>query len=107
MKNERKSAAAARLSTEKEQRRIRNSNRGNVDSAHWGDCDATLLRDVVQSIAGRGCAVQFGFTRDGGAFAIRIVGDGEPYSEYVRPSEDIDLYLRGLLDDFTNGSSGK
>jgi hypothetical protein len=41
-----------------------------------------------------------GYTRDGGAFAIGILDGDEKHTEYVRPSEDIDLYLRDLAEDY-------
>jgi len=81
--------------------RIRRKNRGNdFDVADWDSVPAELLRSVIAAVTGRNCAVQFGYTRDGGAYVIRIVGDGEPYNEYVRPTEDVAVYLQGLQEDF-------
>lgn len=91
-----------RNAIEPQQRRNRRSNRGNVEVAEWGDCEPSKLVAAVSAVAKAGCAIRFGYTRDGGAFAIGIVGDGEPYTDYVRPSEDIDLYLEGLKFDFEN-----
>jgi hypothetical protein len=82
-------------------RRIRNRNRGAAEEADWSSVDGEKLKEVIAAIAKHNCAVQFGYTRDKGAYVIRIVGDGEPYNEFVRPSEDIDLYLEGLLVDFS------
>jgi hypothetical protein len=91
----------ARKEDAKEQRRIRNRNRGTgIDGADWGEADAGLIAQAIAAITKAKCAVQFGLTRDGGAYVIRIVGDGEPYNEFCRPTEDIDLYLRGLIEDF-------
>lgn len=101
-----KSTTASRALATTVQRSIRRQNRGNSDVAEWRDCSPELLLSVVSAITERGCAVQFGYTRDRGAYAIRIVGDGEPYNEYVRPTESLQLYLEGLLDDFTNGDGG-
>lgn len=83
--------------------RIRGKNRkeGTFESAEWSACDPQLLQDTITAVTKRGCAIQLGLTRDGGVFVIRIVGDGEPYNEYVRPNENIDVHLTGLKLDFS------
>jgi len=81
-------------------KRIRNSNRGVDATADFTNASPQLLHNAVCTVTGRGCAIQFGYTKDGSAMVIRIVGDGEPYNEYVRPTEDLDTYLRGLALDF-------
>lgn len=83
-----------------EQRASRRRNRGTGEQADWGSADAAKLRDAIAAVAITGAAIRFGYTRDGGAFAVGIVGDGEPYTEYVRPTESVDLYLDGLISDF-------
>lgn len=84
-----------------EQKRIRNRNRGEgIAGADWGEADSGLIAQAITEVTKHKCAIQFGLTRDDGAFVIRIVGDGEPYNEFVRPTEDIDLYLTGLIEDF-------
>jgi hypothetical protein len=52
-----------------------------------------LLHELTRAVTDAGCAVRFGTTRDGGALAVGYLGDGEPYTEYIRPSEDLDAYL--------------
>jgi hypothetical protein len=44
-----------------------------------------------------------GYSRDGGAYAIGFYGDGEPFTEFIAPTEDVDEYLRGVIDDYENG----
>jgi len=78
-------------------RRERSENRGVCD---YAEMDPGLVLRVLCAITARGCAVQFGYTRDGGAYAIRIVGDGEPYTEFIKPTEDVRLALSGLAEDF-------
>jgi len=68
----------------------------NGQIADWASVDGELLRGVIATVAYQGGALRFGYTRDGGAYAIGILGDGEPYTEYVKPNEDINEYLRGL-----------
>jgi len=87
-----------------QQRENRRRNRGKSNAAEWGDADAAKVLAAISAIAGNGFAVRFGYTRDGNAFAIGVVGDGEPFTEYVRPNEDIDLYLEGLIQDYIDGS---
>lgn len=86
------------------QRANRRRNRGTNNSAEWGDANADKVLAAISAIARNGFAVRFGYTRDGGAFAIGVVGDGDPFTEYVRPNEDIDLYLDGLIQDYIDGS---
>jgi hypothetical protein len=83
------------------QRANRRRNRGNGGQADWGTCDHNKLVSAIQQVTKHGFAIRFGYTRDGGAFAIGIIGDGEPFTEFVRPTEDIDLYLEGVAEDYS------
>src|SRR5512143_1038330 len=78
-------------------RRQRPSDRATCD---YAEVSAELLHRVLCAITARGCAVQFGYTRDGGAFAVRIVGDGDPYTEFIKPTEDVSAALTYLAEDF-------
>jgi len=81
--------------------RIRQSRRGEgYEACEWSNADPGLLQQAIDIITSLGFAVQFGLTRDQQTFVIRIVGDGEPFNEYVRPTEDIDVYLQGLISDY-------
>lgn len=64
----------------------------------WGSVDAALLVEVLDAVTADGGALRLGYTRDRGAFAIGIYGDGEPYTDYVSASDGIDEYLRDLRD---------
>lgn len=98
---------ANRKETEKPQRRIRQTNRGTgIDGADWTAANPNKVLAAISLICKNKCAVQFGMTRDGGALVIRIVGDGEPYNEFVRATEDVDLYLDGLISDFEAALNG-
>lgn len=92
---------ASRTENGKEQPRRRRSNRGQNYIADWGGVNSAKLRSAIAAVAKSGAAIRFGYTRDGGVYAIGVIGDGEPYTEYVRPDEDIDLYLDGLAEDFS------
>lgn len=63
----------------------------------WGGIQADVLRDSIAAAANAGGALRFGYTRDGGAYAVGIYGLGEPYTEYLRPGDDIEDFLKRLV----------
>lgn len=79
--------------------RAKRQRRGNNDVADWGSVSAERIVYAIAVVAARGGALRFGYTRDGGAYAIGIYLGNDHYTEYVRPSEDIDGYLEGLAVD--------
>lgn len=83
-------------------RRRRGSNAGLRGAANWILVDAEMLQYTITAVAQKGGALRLGYTRDGGAYAIGIYGDGEPYTEYVSPQEDVNEHLRGIAADFGN-----
>lgn len=68
--------------------------------ADYDEADAAKLRRAISAAASVGGALRFGYSRDGGAYAVGIYGDGDPYTEFVRPSEDFDLFLDEIVDLF-------
>jgi len=88
----------ARAAEEKRKRRGSTSASGHV--ADWAGVDGELLRRAVAAVARDGGAVRLGYTRDGGAYAVGFYGDGDPFTEYVPPSEDMDLFLKGVIEDY-------
>ena len=62
--------------------------------------DADTLKRAFVELLKRKVGVTFGVTRDGGALSITLLDNGETVREYVRATEDINLYLTGLADDF-------
>lgn len=88
----------ARASQEAKKRRVSNRTQGTV--ADWASADGELLTKAVASIARHGGAIRLGYTRDGGAYAVGIYGDGDPFTEYIPPSENLSDYLRGLIEDY-------
>jgi hypothetical protein len=71
------------------------------DPADWSGVDGMLLCKAVAAIARDGGALRLGYSRDGGAYAVGIYGDGTPFTEYIPPSDDMNEYLKGLIDDYT------
>lgn len=91
---------AARAKIAEAQRSTRRRNRGTGDTADWSIADPNELYTAVCNVTGSGAAIQFGYTRDGGSLVVRIVGDGDPFNEYVRPTENLSEYLRALAMDY-------
>jgi len=83
---------------EREQKQNRNHWRGTGEQADWGAVDGAAIHAAVVAATNCGWAVRFGYTRDGGAYTLGVLGDGEPYTEYVRPTEDIHLALTALTE---------
>jgi len=77
--------------------------RGNQTKADWTSVPADLLQQAIATVASAGGAIRFGYTRDGGGYAIGILGDGDPYTEYLRPSDDVVEYFEGLIQDWDDG----
>jgi hypothetical protein len=91
---------AFRDKIEARQRDERRRNRHNGDVADYANVSPVALHAVITNLTAANCAVQFGYTKDGSTFVVRIVGDGEPYNEFVRPSEDMDAFLVALAADY-------
>lgn len=98
-----KQRTSAGSSKTSEQRKIRNSQRGDGITADWFDASDTSIASAVRAVAARGCAIQFGYTRDLASYRIRIVGDGDPFDEYLRGNEDVNLWLDSITADYTIG----
>lgn len=78
----------------------RRKSRGTGEVADWSACDAGRLRTAVANVTRNGYAILIGYTREQGAYTVRIVGLEGVDPDYIRPTEDIDLYLEGLAFDF-------
>lgn len=63
--------------------------------------DPDTLKGALLSLLKREVGVTFGVTRDGGALSITLLDNGETVREYVRATEDINLYFTGLAEDFS------
>lgn len=84
-----------------EQKRRRRTNISSSNgAADWEVVDGVLLAKAIACVAAMGGALRLGYTRDGGAYAIGIYGDGDPFTEYVPPDGDIEGHLKGLIEDY-------
>lgn len=69
------------------------------ESADWSSVDPEAIRTAISALGSIGGAIRYGYTRDGGAYAIGIYGlETLPYTEYLRPGDDIQAYLYQLAD---------
>lgn len=82
------------------QRTERRRNRHKGEYADYVNVSAHALHKAIVQLTASNCAIQFGYTKDGSTFVVRVVGDGEPYNEFIRPSEDMDAYLNALAADY-------
>jgi hypothetical protein len=71
---------------------------GDTEAADWSKVDADVLRSLICAVTAQGGAVRFGYSRDGGALAVGFLGDGDPYTEWIRPSEDAVEALGEMID---------
>jgi hypothetical protein len=83
------------------QQASRRAHRHKSEHADFAVVDSDLLRNAIAKVTAKGCAIQFGYTKDGGTFVVRIVGDGDPYNDFIRPSESIEAYLEALAYDYS------
>lgn len=81
-------------------RKLRDRSSASGAVADWAQCDGMLLAKFIATVAVDGGAVRFGYTRDGGAYAVGVYGDGEPYTLYISPNEDINDWLRESIEDY-------
>jgi hypothetical protein len=73
---------------------------GNVLPADWSNATAELVLKAIATITRDGGAIRFGYTRDGGAYAVGLYEDGNTDTEYLKPTDDIDEYLKGIISDY-------
>lgn len=71
-------------------------------SANWSDATSELVISLIDAVTSRGGAVRFGYTRDGGAYALGLYYGGESTSEYCRPSEDVNEFMRRWIEFYKN-----
>lgn len=76
----------------------RRTSEGGTSSADWAIASPGLLVKLIDTVTSRGGAVRFGYTRDGGAYALGLYYGGESTSEYCRPSESLDGFLQKWID---------
>lgn len=98
-------------SEQKAQADVRRPMGRNLDGADWKYIPADVVLSSIATAASRGGALRFGYTRDGGAYAVGVYGLGEYYTAYLRPGDDVPAFLRELEQAFADlpapGADGK
>jgi len=74
--------------------------RGTGQTPEWDNADPKLVLRVICLVTALGGAVQFGLTREQDQYSLRIWGDGEALPLYLRPTEDVNLWLEGIAEMF-------
>ena len=69
--------------------------------ADWGNAEGKLICDIVSTVTSRGGAVRFGYSRDGGAYALGLYYGGQAKTVYCSPHESIDDLLQVWIDKYT------
>lgn len=77
-----------------ERRNQRKNNRGDVPPADWESLNPKDILELIATVTALKGTVTFGYTRDGGAYYISYYVDGESLKEYIRPTEDVDAFIR-------------
>lgn len=79
-------------------RGLRGRHSGQV--ADWESCNHGILAKAIATAALTGGALRFGYSRDGGAYAVGIYGDGDTYTVWCSPSQDLDEFLVDITELF-------
>ncbi len=90
----------SRQAAKSEKRKLRSFGSSASSGADWGAVNGDLVIKAAAALAGMGGALRLGYTRDGGAFALGVYGDGEPYTLYEANIETVEEMLKGMVEDF-------
>lgn len=82
---------------ERERSNKRRSERKRRSNSDWASASGDAIIRAICAAGVVGGALRFGYSRDGGAFAIGVYGDGEPYTDFVGGGENIDDYLEDYV----------
>lgn len=94
------SPKSARDELAAKQRAERRKNRGAGNYIDWSSVEAARLLALVVSATRAGEIISFSLTRDGNALKVAIYDGDERHDEYCRPTEDVELFIAGLLSDY-------
>lgn len=74
----------------------RRRKKDSFNEADWGVVDEGILRELVRIVTRTGGAIRFGYTRDGGTYAVGLYDDGDSWPEYCNNPEDVEQWLIGI-----------
>ena len=81
---------------ERERKGSRGLNRNRGAGADWQTVDGELLKRAIASASNAGGCLRLGYTRDGGAYAIGIYGDGDVYTEFANDQQSLEEVLTAI-----------
>lgn len=87
---------------ERNRQGFRGRSRKSIESVDWEAVDAKVAISAIAAVSAAGGALRFGYSRDGGAFAVGVYGDGDPYTEFEHEVEEIEKLLKDLAEFFTD-----
>jgi len=64
----------------------------------WGRIDPELIWKLIQVCTADDGAVMFGYSRDGGAYSLKVYAGGEPEKAYFHSDQDITDFMNYLLE---------
>lgn len=67
-------------------------------SADWAMAASATVCRLISVVSSRGGAVRFGYTRDGGAYAVGFYYGDDHVTKYCRPSDDLEQWLTWWID---------
>lgn len=76
---------------------------GSLGKADWGNARAEWLQAVICVIAQAGGLVSFGYSRDGNAYNLTILLDGDRETLWFNGNADLDEELRKVYEAFNQG----
>lgn len=77
--------------------RLRNLfNHGEGRRADWGSVDPGAIASTVEAVTGRGGAISFGTSRDGGAYSVTLFLDGERETLWFNGDADVEGELENI-----------
>ncbi len=93
---------ASKIERQKRTLQVKRPSAHSGGGAAWSGVSANAIANAISTAADHGGAIRFGYTRDGGAFAIGIYGLGDPYTEYLRPDDDVEGFLAQVQEAFAD-----
>jgi hypothetical protein len=70
---------------------------GNKGAADWGGCDPRWLAAVIAATCRLGGACLFSYSRDGGAYGLLLLLDGERAQMWFNGDADLDVELEQVF----------
>lgn len=99
----RSSERGSRSPSSIEQRRAeRRKSRGVADVCDWANAEPDRIVALIRTVTTQNGLCSFGYTRDLGAYTLTVILDGERYTDYCRPTEDVNAFLANLIEDYTD-----